>query len=320
MGVALVGVGRWGRHWLDLLQRSPDVELVWVCDRVRPAGFDETSGVNFATDVEASLADPRVQAVVLATPIETHGELALSALSHGKHVLVEKPVATDVPSLERLLALARERRRLLAVNHLLLHHPAVRRMRDEIQRGTIGRVRGIVSLRVSQGKREFECPWWTLAPHDLALIDNLVGLPSAVSLEQHGAEMRARLVAAGFEGRLLLSLCGERKVRLFAVLGTKGTLLYDDLQPHPLTLHRRELARLPLDERLLRGRLGFGEPVPVPRVAPLEAALQSFVALVRRGATISSDDEAHMRRVVASLERGCAFAPGLAPLALEVPA
>jgi predicted dehydrogenase len=276
--------------------------------------------VKFATDVQASLVDPRVQAIVLATPIETHGELALSALEHGKDVLVEKPVATDLLSFERLVARARERKRLLAVNHLLLHHPAVRRMRDEIQRGTIGRVRGIVSLRVSQGTRELECPWWTLAPHDLALIDNLVGLPSAVSLEQHGTETRARLVAAEFEGRLLLSLCGERKVRLFAVQGTEGTLLFDDLQPHPLTLHRREATRLPLDERLLRGRLGFGEPMPLPRTPPLETALEVFVALVRAGLMSSTNDEAHMRRVVASLERGRAFVPPQKLLALEVPA
>jgi predicted dehydrogenase len=322
--VALVGVGRWGRRWLDLLHRSSQVNLVWACDGAGASVLDGAPEVNFTRELDICLADPRVQAVVLSTPIETHAELALQALCWNKHVLVEKPVATDSASLQCLVAVARDRGRVLAVNHLLLHHPAVSRMAEQVRRGTLGRLVSAVSLRASQSDRVFDCPWWTLAPHDLSLVDSLAGglLAPSVALEERGRELCATVSSAGFEARLHLSLCGARKLRLFALQGTLGTLVFDDLQPHPLCLHRGTPAELPLDERLLRGRLGFGEALRVPRVPALDAALEAFLTRVRhRDVPGRRDaDEAHMRRVIATLECGRPFLPGAERMPLEVPA
>jgi predicted dehydrogenase len=323
VGIGLVGVGRWGTRWFELLRASNRVDLLWACDRVRPAVLDEAPEVNFTPDLSVCLSDPRVRAVVLATPIETHENLARLCLGRNKDVLLEKPAATSLASLDGLLARARERGRLLAVNHLLLHHPAVIRMREEIVAGTIGELHSIVSLRVSQGNRVRECPWWTLAPHDLALIDTFTGglSPSSVRLEQHGHEVRATL-AAPVRAELQLSLCGSRKARLFVAQGTRATLVFDDLQRQPLSLHTCSASDLPLDERLLRGKLGFGRALTVPDRRPLDAVLDAFVARLRDASNFASDDDgdAHMRRVVAALERGRPFAPTIAPVLLEVPA
>lgn len=296
---------------------------MWACDPVRPEELDAAPDVDFTPDVAPCLADPRVHALVLATPIETHAELALRALRHDKDVLVEKPVATDTRSLEGLLAAARSAGRVLGVNHLLLHHPAIVRMRQEIRAGTVGELLAIVSLRVSQGQRTLECPWWTLAPHDLALIDSLAGAlsPRRVELEPLGTDVHATVHAGDVRARIALSLCGARKVRLFVVQGSLGTLVFDDLHRQPLALHAPGPRELPLDERLLRSRLGFGRALDVCGPSPLEGALDAFLGQVRSPArSVARPYAAHMRRVVAALEAGRPFLPGAASELLEVPA
>lgn len=282
-----------------------------VCDPALEPGTDLPPGVAVVPTLGAALAECQLDAVVVATPIETHSAVALQALRAGCHVLVEKPIATELAALDELLEEANRQGSLVSVNHLLLHHAAFLRLLQEVACGRIGEVRSIVSVRISAGVGRVECPWWTLAPHDLSLIDAVAPqvLGGTVFTHRRGPELLATLAGGGVEARLALSLCGAKKVRLFVVQGSKGALVFDDLHPGQLTLHEAVgelLGDRCLEERHLRSRLGFGQVLPCPGRPPLNTALQRFVASCRAGA-LSQNTLEHMRRVVRSLEAGPSF-------------
>src|SRR6185369_8840892 len=133
-------------------------------------------GVRTQTDVGSALADPDIKAIVLATPAETHGELAARAILAGKDVLVEKPLTLDVDQGRQLVQLADERGAILMVGHLLEYHPAVLRLRELIRSGELGELRYIYSNRLNLGRvRREENILWSFAPHDIAIILRLIG-------------------------------------------------------------------------------------------------------------------------------------------------
>lgn len=302
LGVALVGVGRWGQHWARTLLRSSEVELLWACDPV--ARRELASHTPWTSELRECLADPRVRAVVLATPLETHAALGLQVLRSGRHLLVEKPATTRLSDLEALLVTAGARDLVVMPNHLLLHHPAFAALERAVAEGAIGAVRSIQVVRISQGNRPDESAWWTLGPHDLALIDRLAPalLDAPPTLERRGHEHRVTLRHGELCAELTFSLCGREKVRRFTVVGARGSLVFDDLAPHPVVLHE---AGLGLD----RGALGVCRALPVDEGLPLDRVLAEFCARVSRATGTSRAEAEHLLRVVRALERGAGSSP-----------
>ena len=170
--IAVAGLGYWGPN----LARNFDelAEITWLCDvdveRLTQIGAGHPAARTTAQHREM-LADPDLDAVVIATPVPTHYELAKRAIEAGKHVLVEKPPATQADEIDELVALAADRDRVLMPGHLLLYHPGVRKLKELIDAGELGDVLCVYGNRQNLGiVRTNENALWSLGVHDLSVI------------------------------------------------------------------------------------------------------------------------------------------------------
>jgi UDP-2-acetamido-3-amino-2,3-dideoxy-glucuronate N-acetyltransferase len=174
--VAVAGCGNWGKN---LVRNFAHLNaLAVVCD-ADPARLEnvrrEYKGVGTLESFDKMLEEPNVQAVVIATPSDTHFELAQKALNAGKHVYVEKPLARDVKHAEKLDALATERNLVLMVGHLLLYHPAVNCLKELIASGELGELLFVRSDRMNFNfaRRDWSV-LWDLAPHDISMMSYIL--------------------------------------------------------------------------------------------------------------------------------------------------
>ncbi|MPZ93374.1 MAG: gfo/Idh/MocA family oxidoreductase [Propionibacteriales bacterium] len=246
IGVAVVGAGYWGPNLVRNLRASPELSLGWVCDvdgdRARQV-VGPDNGIRTTTDLDAVLEDPAVQAVAVATPAHTHVDVARRALQAGKHVLVEKPLATSYTDAEALVRLADAQELVLMCDHTYCYTPAVLKIREVVQSGMLGDLHFFDSVRINLGlvQRDVDV-LWDLAPHDLSILDFVLPegcRPQAVAA--HGADP----IGAGHAciAYLTVQLSGgaiahshvnwlsPTKVRTTIIGGSKRTLVWDDLNP-----------------------------------------------------------------------------------------
>jgi predicted dehydrogenase len=239
--VALAGLGYWGPN----LARNFDdlAELAWLCDASSDALERFTARYPRAratTDFGEVLADERLDAVVVATPAVTHYELAKRALEAGKHVLVEKPPAMNAAEAEDLVSTAERTDRVLMPGHLLLYHPAVRKLKELIDAGELDEVFCVYSNRQNLGKiRTDENALWSLGVHDLSVILHL--------LDEEPSEMWAHgnsFLTPGVEdvvfcylrfpsgkiAHMHLSWLDPHKMRKITVVGKEKMVVFDDME------------------------------------------------------------------------------------------
>src|SRR5215470_3685429 len=176
--IAVAGYGYWGPKVARNIAVARECELAAICDlsmsRLVLANRAH-AGVHLATEWQSVLADPRVDAVAIATPVATHCHMAMAALRAGKHVLVEKPIARTA---EQVLALIEESERrglALMVDHTFVFSPAVRALRDVLASGAIGEPSYYDAMRTALGlvRRDVNVVW-DLAAHDLSILDYLL--------------------------------------------------------------------------------------------------------------------------------------------------
>lgn len=186
------------------------------------------------------LADPRVEAVVLATPVSTHYPFAYQALQAGKHVLVEKPLAQSSCQVQDLIQLSERMEKTLMVDHTFLYTGAVRRMKTLVDSGEIGDLLYFDSIRISLGLVQSDINvLWDLGPHDLSIMDSLCKR-EPVSISATGVKhletpyQDIAYVTVQFEGNLIahfyLNWLSPVKVRRTLVGGSKKTIVYDDME------------------------------------------------------------------------------------------
>ncbi len=174
--VAVVGCGNWGRNLVRNFAHLGALGVVCDADPRRlEHALWEHPGVRVTDRFDAVLADPAIKAVVIATPSDTHFDLARRSLLAGKHVYVEKPLARDVRHAEELDQLATERNLVLMVGHLLLYHPAVNCLKELIASGELGELRFVRSDRMNfnNSRRDWSV-LWDLAPHDISMMSYLL--------------------------------------------------------------------------------------------------------------------------------------------------
>jgi predicted dehydrogenase len=170
--VAHAGVGGWGKNVVRVVGELAD--LAWVCD-TDPARLDEYARrypqARVTRSFDEMLADGEVEAVVIATPVPTHYELARAALEAGKHVFVEKPPAMRTEEMEELVALAEDHSLALMPGHLLLYHPGLVKVKELVDSGELGEVACVYGNRQNLGViRSNENALWSLGVHDLSVI------------------------------------------------------------------------------------------------------------------------------------------------------
>ena len=178
LGVAVVGVGRWGVNLVRVLGQFDSCRVVLVHDGAEGRAAEAVADlpkIGVAAAFDEVLSNKEVQAVLLATPPETHGALARQVLEAGKHVFVEKPMAT---SLADALALERTAHRngcLAMAGHLLRFHGGVAALRQLVAEGQLGRIEYALSRRIGWRASDRCGPWWSLAPHDLSVLRGVLG-------------------------------------------------------------------------------------------------------------------------------------------------
>jgi predicted dehydrogenase len=239
--VAVAGLGHWGPN----LARNFDdlAALTWICDgsAEQLALFRRRFPQAKATEqFEEMLADETLEAVVIATPVPTHYELAKQALEAGKHVLVEKPPAMRAAEMDELVALAGNRDLVLMPGHLLLYHPGVQKLKELIDGGALGEVLCVYGNRQNLGiVRANENALWSLGVHDLSvilyLLDEEPVLATAQGRDflQEGVEDVVFCYLRFPSGKIAhmhLSWLDPHKMRRLTVVGRDKMAVFDDME------------------------------------------------------------------------------------------
>jgi predicted dehydrogenase len=326
VGVAVIGAGYWGPNLIRNVLSNDRCELRWVCDldTVRAAKvLGRRSPVRITADVNDVLNDPEVQAVVIATPSSTHRRLGLAALNAGKHVLMEKPLATTVEEGEELVAAAAANNRILMCDFTFCYTPVVQRLRSMINDGDFGELLFIDSTRVNLGLIQNDIDvFWDLGPHDLSILDFILPEENRpISVSASGADpLRSGQACVGFMSLQLgggaiahvnLSWLSPTKIRTTVVSGAKRTAIWDDLKVG---------ARLSLYDAgvgMVAYRTGDIVTPAIPEREALGSVINELVTCIETGRTPATDGHAGLRVLRVLEAAGRSVASGSTAIPLE---
>ena len=298
--LGIVGAGRWGIHHVRTAYELGSDNLVMVCDP-RESVVDRVSevapGVTVVRDLESLCACDEIDAVVVAVPAESHYAVTKQMLEAGKHCLVEKPLALSMNDAKEVVALARRLDRIVMVGHVLLYHPAVVEMKRRIEQGMIGDMQYIYSNRLNLGSiRSEENILWSFAPHDIAILQYLVG-DSPLSVDAKGATflqdsiedttITHLLYPRNIHAHIFVSWLHPFKEQRLVVIGQKGMLVFEDSVPE------KKLRYYPKGFDTVQGELKKFEgdflSVPFASEEPLVAEHRHFYECVMNGQTPLTD-------------------------------
>jgi predicted dehydrogenase len=304
--IAIVGYGYWGPKLTRNFLQSRNFDRVLICDedptRLK-RGLLENPGTEDAGTFSAAIANPEVEAIALATPVATHYPLTLAALKAGKHVLVEKPLATRSVDAEELVSVAAARRLILMVDHTFVYHPAIQKIQALVQQGQLGQLNYIDSTRINLGLFQHDVNvLWDLAVHDVSIINLLTTeRPSTVqavgSAQPVGSLPSIGVLTMRYPSGLFVhincSWVSPVKIRHLLIGGDKKMVIYDDLSVNePVKIYDSGvMARTDEERNRLMYEYRSGD-VYSPRVAPKEALasmVASFAEAIRGGKSPVSD-------------------------------
>jgi predicted dehydrogenase len=242
--VAAVGCGYWGPNVIRNLGDVEGFELASICDadprRLRPIAARHPAA-QATTNVDDVLDDRTIDAVYLATPVSTHYDLVRRALESGKHVLIEKPLATTVDQAEELAELAARQRLTLMVGHTFVFSPPVRKVKELLDAGGIGPIYYIETTRVNLGLFQKDVSvLWDLGPHDVSILMYWLGeVPTHVSARGRSFQGEALEDVAfltlefpsGILAQVQISWLAPSKLRRTSIVGLQRMIVYDDLEP-----------------------------------------------------------------------------------------
>jgi predicted dehydrogenase len=317
--VAVVGLGYWGPNLARNFNALPDAELGWICDAAQPslerwaAAFPDARAT---TELDELLADPELDALVIATHVPTHAELAQRVLEAGKHCFVEKPLAQSVEEADQVVEAARGSGRVLMVGHLLEYHPGVEKLKQLVDDDELGEPRYVYSNRLNLGKlRADENALWSLGAHDVSVVLRLAGEEPYECRAIGEGYMREGIedvvfcylrFPSGLAAHLHLSWLDPHKERRFTVVGSRRMATFDDME-----LERKVSV---YDKGFDEDFSSYGEYIArsgdiwSPRISndePLRLECRHFVDCVQTGAEPRSGAESGLRvvRVLEALQR-----------------
>lgn len=314
--VAVIGMGYWGKN---LVRNFHELgALAVICDSSESVEADcreKYRNVRFCREFDEVLSDSDIGAVVLATPALAHYAMAREAILAGKDVFVEKPLAVEVWQGVELAKLAEANNRILMVGHILQYHPAVLKLRELIQAGSLGQIRYLYSNRLNIGKiRAEENILWSFAPHDISVLLGLLNeLPSRVS--SHGAAFLHRHIfdvtmshfdfPSGVQAHIYVSWLHPFKVQRLVVVGSEKMALFDDMAEDKLVLFAHRVAwkgRIPTAVK------AEAEPVPLDACEPLKEECRHFLdcMISRRPPMTDAQEGLRVLRVLDACQRSLA--------------
>ena len=296
--IGVVGLGYWGPNVVRNMSRV--AELAWCCDlsaENRDRYAPQYPQARFTADFDDLLDDPELDAIAVASSVPTHHPLGLRALAAGKHVFIEKPLASSVADARELVAAAEAADRRLMVGHLLLFHPALAAVRGLIDSGELGEIYYLYGNRVNLGQvRADENALWSLGAHDVAVLLDLVGERPVEAQARGECYVRPNVedvvfgylkFPSGAVAHLHLSWLDPHKTRKLTVVGSQKMVVFDDMETdRKVTIYDKSASRAPsTDSYGEYVSVRFGD-ISIPRIPndePLRLECQEFVDAIEQG-------------------------------------
>ncbi|HTF35264.1 MAG TPA: Gfo/Idh/MocA family oxidoreductase [Myxococcota bacterium] len=339
--IGVIGCGQWGRnlvrnvHQLGLLAAVAEPS-----ESGRAKAREIAPSVPIHESADAVLSDPQIQAVMVATPAETHFPVASAAIAAGKDVFVEKPMTIDVEEARALIEQADAAGRILMVGHLLEYHPAILKLHELVQSGELGKIRYVISNRLNLGKiRTEENALWSFAPHDIAVILRLVGTMPFEVVATGGCYVQPNIADVtvtqllfdnGARSHIFVSWLHPFKEQKLVVIGSKKMVCFDDIskkltltdlkveweegQPVPVRAPGIEV-EFPADEPLREECIHFAECVTKRTEARTDGRNGLRVLQILHAAQRSMITNGRPVALGSELEPARSAAQGVAPLA-----
>jgi predicted dehydrogenase len=318
---AQIGVGYWGPNLLRNLVMNKKCKVKTVVD-LSQERQNYVRGLypalNVTDDVNAVFGDPGIDAVVIATPVKSHFELAMKALEAGKHILVEKPMATNVAQVDEIGRLAEKNKRVVMSGHTFLYNAAVRYVKKLIDAGELGDIRYIYSQRLNLGRiRSDVDALWNFAPHDISIIQYWLDDPEPASVIKRGVDYMQNKI----DDVVFMNICYPRKVmanihvswldprrlRQMTVVGSKKMVIYDNDAEHKIAIYDKGIDR----KAVLGQNMDYDTPrvqsfshregdVILPKIdfpEPIKVEIEHFMDCIENGTPCLSGID-HTRKVV----------------------
>jgi predicted dehydrogenase len=314
--VAVIGLGYWGpnlvRNFFSVA--GPDLRLCCDRDTSRLESMARSyPTVRMVTDAAEVFQNPEIDAVAIATPVSTHYPLVKAALNAGKSVLVEKPLANSVAHAEELVALAKQKGLVLMVDHVFVYSPAVQKIKEMLDSGHLGHLMFVDSVRINLGlvQRDVNVVW-DLAPHDLSIIDHLVGRQprslaafgaAHVSHDQEDVAYLNLDFGRGLIANFHVNWLSPVKIRYIMLGGSKRSIVYNDLHPaeavkvYDCGIEVREGNMEDRMRSMIDYRTGDVVAPHLPPGEPLRNVALHFLECVEKQKTPITDGEAGLRVV-----------------------
>ena len=321
LNIAQIGVGYWGPNLLRNLIANKNCNVKTTVDLAKERRDFVKGlypGVSVSDNAQEVFDNPSIDAVVIVTPAATHFELAISALKSGKHILVEKPMARTVAEVEQIGTLAKKNNLVAMVGHTFLYNPAVRYLKQLIDSGELGEIRYIYSQRLNLGRiRSDVDALWNFAPHDVSIIQYLLGDPTPISVVRHGMDY----VQPGIDDVVFLNIVypnkvmahihvswlDPHKIRRTTVVGSKKMVVYDDIAENKIAIYDKGIDRM----AVLGKNMDFDNPnffkfnhrsgdVLLPKIQfeePLKTEIAHFLDCILNGVECLTGTE-HAKEVV----------------------
>ena len=324
--VAQIGVGYWGPNLLRNLISNKRCQVKIVADlskerreyvkRMYPS-------VDVTDDVERVFCDKRIDAVIIATPVTTHYDLAIRAMDSGKHILVEKPIATTVEEVEQIGSISSRGDLVAMVGHTFLYNSAVRYVKNMIDSGDLGDIRYIYSQRLNLGRIRTDVDaLWNLAPHDISIIQYWLGDIRPLSVSVHGIDYIQKgvndvafmniIYPNKVMANIHVSWLDPRKVRCMTIVGSKKMVVYDDVSEDKIKIYDKGIDRA----TALGENMDFDSPgyqkfkyrsgdIILPKInfeEPLKIEIDHFFDCIQKGISCLTGTS-HATEVVRILEQ-----------------
>jgi predicted dehydrogenase len=299
--LGIVGLGYWGPNLTRVVSEAQGIRLKWICD-LDPERLERFGrrypACQKTMKLDDVLTDGEVDAVLIATPVFTHFDLALASLRAGKHTFVEKPLAPSSEEAEELVELARSDRLTLMCGHTFVYSPPVRAVKDLIERGELGELLFVSSSRVNLGLHQRDVSVvWDLGPHDFSILQYwLAETPATVRTTGRDSIVEGipdvAFVNLGYESGLVanveLSWIAPGKLRRTVIVGSEKMVVYDDGAAEPVRVFDHGVVFKDPEsfgEYQLSYRTGDIVSPKVETHEPLSEEIADFAAAIRGGGT-----------------------------------
>ena len=289
--IGVIGFGYWGPNLVRNFAHNEKCVMKTVVDKDKSrlkAVKKLYPNVEVSSNIDTMLKDPDIDAVAIATPINTHYELAKKALLAGKHVLVEKPLTNSKKHAAELIEIAEANKLALMVDHIYLYNGAIRKMKDIISKGKIGKIQYFDSIRVNLGLFQHDSNvLWDLAVHDMSILYYLIDekpysvIATGISHTKNMIENIAYITlnfTSGMIAHMNCSWTAPVKIRHILIGGSKKMILYNDVEPtEKIKVYDTKFKILEREKMLVDYRIGDIVIPKFDQVEALKAGINDFL-------------------------------------------